>query len=106
MGNCLKDRGHPIGSTKPSALADRGRLKFEAEKKPLGELIPESMLKKMEVPKGTRWEPNLTADQARPYLAREIEDALDDLECGKDFYLAFTPRRVEIQQRAYQEFGL
>ncbi|MFC7647707.1 hypothetical protein ACFQX6_49860 [Streptosporangium lutulentum] len=25
MGNCLKDKGYPIGSTKPSALADRGR---------------------------------------------------------------------------------
>ncbi|WP_089210995.1 hypothetical protein [Streptosporangium subroseum] len=106
MGNCLKNKGYPIGSTKPSALADRGRLKFEAEKKPLGERIPESMLKKMDMPEGARWEPNLTADQARPYLAREIKDALDDLKCGKDFYPAFTPGQIEVQQRAYQEFGL
>jgi hypothetical protein len=106
MGNCLKNEGYPIGSTKPSALADRGRLKFEAEKKPLGERIPESMLKRMEVSEGARWEPDLTADQARPYLAREIKDALDDLECGKDFYPAFTPRQIEIQQRTYQEFGI
>lgn len=106
MGNCLKDKGYPIGSTKPSALADRGRLKFDTEKKPLGERIPESMLKKMDVSEGARWEPNLTADQARPYLARETKDALDDLECGKDFYPVFTPKQIELQQRAYQEFGL
>ncbi|MCG5220059.1 hypothetical protein [Streptosporangium sp. KLBMP 9127] len=106
MGSCLKAKGYTIGSTKPTAMAGRGPKRFNDEKAPLGEKIPEDTRKRLEQPEGARYEPDLNADQARPYLAREIKDALDDLECGKEFYLAFLPAELSVQQRAYREFGM
>jgi len=50
--------------------------------------------------------PSMTADEARPYLAREIKEALDDLECGKDFYPVYAPRSRDIDHRVYAEFGM
>ncbi|MEU1728538.1 hypothetical protein [Nonomuraea sp. NPDC005692] len=47
----------------------------------------------------------LTPAQAQPYLAKEIKAALDDLECGKDFYRAYTPKVEAITQRIAEEFG-
>jgi hypothetical protein len=30
---------------------------------------------------------------------------LDDLECGKDFYAVYTPKKQEIDLRVRREFG-
>ncbi|MFD0664690.1 hypothetical protein [Thermocatellispora tengchongensis] len=106
MASCLRAKGYAVGSAAPTALASRGREAFEAIKEPMGEPIPEEQRVAFDAPKGARYEPNLTIEQARPYLAREVRDALDDLECGKDFYRLYEPRRTEIEHRAYREFGL
>ncbi|MEV4400314.1 hypothetical protein [Nonomuraea sp. NPDC049607] len=62
---------------------------------------------KGELPKGKTaiFRPNLKPAQARPYLDKEIKAALKDLDCGKDFYPAYSPKAVEITSRVYQEFG-
>lgn len=62
---------------------------------------------KGELPKGETviFRPNLKPAQARPYLDKEIKAALKDLECGKDFYPAYSPKAMEITSRVYQEFG-
>ncbi|RBQ22000.1 hypothetical protein DP939_04865 [Spongiactinospora rosea] len=104
--SCLKAKGYSVPSTKPTAVASRGRERFEAVKRPMGEKIPDDVAKGLGTKKGERYEPNLTAEQARPYLDREVKDALDDLACGKDFYAAFLPAEREIEQRVHQDFGL
>jgi hypothetical protein len=91
MATCLEARGYRIGSTRPTAMAGRG---------------PADIRQEMEQPVGALFEPDLSVEQARPYLAREITDALDDLECGRDFYADFEPRRTAIEARVYAEFGL
>ncbi|MEV0149786.1 MULTISPECIES: hypothetical protein [unclassified Nonomuraea] len=62
---------------------------------------------KGELPKGETvvFRPNLKPAEARPYLDKEIKAALKDLECGKDFYPAYSPKAMEITSRVYQEFG-
>jgi hypothetical protein len=105
-GSCLKAKGYSVASTKPTAIADRGVRRFEDIKRPMGELIPDDVAKGLQAKKGERYEPALSVEQARPYLAKEVADALDDLECGKEFYAAYLPARTEIERRAYQEYGL
>ncbi|MFI7416649.1 hypothetical protein [Nonomuraea sp. NPDC049684] len=62
---------------------------------------------KGELPKGKTviFRPNLKPAQARPYLDKEIKAALKDLECGKDFYPAYSPKAMEITSGVYREFG-
>ncbi|MEU7858430.1 hypothetical protein [Nonomuraea sp. NPDC049141] len=62
---------------------------------------------KGEQPKGENviFRPNLKPAQARPYLDKEIKAALKDLECGKGFYPAYSPKAMELTSRVYQEFG-
>ncbi|MFD1538777.1 hypothetical protein [Nonomuraea guangzhouensis] len=64
---------------------------------------------KGELPKGNIetaiFLPNLKPAEARPYLDKEIKAALKDLECGKAFYPAYSPKAMEITSRVYQEFG-
>ncbi|MDF5751618.1 hypothetical protein [Spongiactinospora sp. TRM90649] len=105
-GSCLKAKGYTVASTKPTAIADRGRERFEAIKRPMGELIPEDVAKGLAAKKGERYEPNLSVEQARPYLDREVKDAMDDLECGKEFYPRYLPAHATIERRAYEEYGL
>ncbi|WP_326819243.1 hypothetical protein [Streptosporangium sp. NBC_01756] len=92
FGDCLKSKGYPVPSLKPTAMARRGMEAFRAKEAKFGPGENGSI-------------PDLAADQARPYLAREIKDALDDLECGKDFYAAYTPKEREIKLRVTREFG-
>ncbi|MFI0417560.1 hypothetical protein [Spongiactinospora sp. 9N601] len=104
--SCLKAKGYSVPSTKPTAIASRGRERFEAVKRPMGEKIPDDVAEGLGTKKVERYEPNLTVEQARPYLDREVKDALDDLACGKDFYAAFLPAQREIEQRVHRDFGL
>ena len=71
---------------------NRGREAFLAEGEKLG-------------PGEYGSQPDLTPYQARPYLAREIKAALDNLECGKDFYALYTPKKRELDLRVRREFG-
>jgi hypothetical protein len=104
MAACLKAKGYRIGSTTPSALGDRGAKTFRAEMSRIGReqrKLPESVSGDSVIVV-----PDMPADAARPYLTREIKDALDDLECGKDFYPVYTPKSREIDRRAYVEYGI
>ncbi|MFI7703034.1 hypothetical protein [Nonomuraea sp. NPDC049480] len=49
--------------------------------------------------------PHLPPATARQHANREIKAALDDLECGKDFYAAYEPKNREISERVSQMFG-
>lgn len=104
MGNCLRGKGYAVDSTEPSALAQRGHNVFHAEENSLGEKAPDA-LRPEDMPKDAVYAPDLTPDQARPYLAREIRAALDDLECGKRFYPSHEPAYGKIQREVYLEFG-
>lgn len=104
MADCLKAKGYRIDSNKPTALEDRGRVAFEAQKTEIAKNddIPDTGLEK-----GQYFEPtNLTPDEARPYLNKEVKAALDDLECGKDFYATYLPRADEIERQINAEFGM
>ncbi|MER5424434.1 hypothetical protein [Streptosporangium roseum] len=92
FGDCLKAKGYPVPSLKPTALAVRGMDAFREEEGKLG-------------PDDSGSVPDLTPAQARPYLTREIKAALDDLECGKDFYASYWPKDREIGLRVEREFG-
>ncbi|MEV0348899.1 hypothetical protein AB0H88_24245 [Nonomuraea sp. NPDC050680] len=83
-------------------MSRRSGQEFEAQKKriALNDDIPDKGL-----PDGQYYEPRIPVNTARQYLNREIKAALDDLECGKDFYAAYLPRNAEIVRRVEREFG-
>ncbi|MFF5206669.1 hypothetical protein [Streptosporangium sp. NPDC000396] len=99
FGDCLKSKGYPVNSLKPTALQTNVRDRFEKERTEAQKKRMESGA--MEKPGGLRMPPN----EARPRLAKEIKAALDDLECGKDFYAEFLPRDMKLRDKAWNEFG-
>ncbi|MEU7899005.1 hypothetical protein AB0B45_39880 [Nonomuraea sp. NPDC049152] len=103
MADCLKGQGYRVPKVNPSAMATRGSDEIRAQVVNLGKTddVDDSKL-----PEGQFYEPTLTAAQARPYLTKEIKMALDDLECGKDFYAAYLPREQEITAKVDEEYGL
>ncbi|GII86405.1 hypothetical protein Ssi03_43950 [Sphaerisporangium siamense] len=103
MAACLRRAGHAVPSATPSALVDRGPAVFLAEERRLGRRMQEPDDR---VPETAFYAPPLLPQDARPYLAREIAAALADLECGRDFYAAYEPRRMRMEHRAQAEFGL
>lgn len=104
-------KGYAVESTLPSALAGRGFARFNAEITEIGRTddISDEPLKSFGTDEDGNhrvYQPNLTPLQAGPYLTREIGDALDDLECGREFYPVYKTRYTDIQRRAHEEFGL
>ena len=65
FAECLKSKGERVTSAKPLALSVRGMDVWGEQADRLGKA-------------GT-----VTAEAARPYLAKEITSALADLECGR-----------------------
>ncbi|WP_431933946.1 hypothetical protein [Nonomuraea jabiensis] len=96
FGGCLK-----IAETRPTVLADRGRAAFTKEATGVARAQSKGSL-----PKGAVVMPQLTPEQAKPYLDKEVKAALADLECGKTFYPAYAPKARAIEERVYQEFAL
>ncbi|MEU6737671.1 hypothetical protein [Streptosporangium sandarakinum] len=39
-------------------------------------------------------------------MGGEIKDALKDLECGKSFYAAYSPKAQAARERVYREFAV
>jgi hypothetical protein len=76
FADCLKGKGYRVGSQRPSDIASSTETPFMKE---FGTLAG-----------------NATADGARPLLQREIKAALEDLECGKEFYAAYRPKLNEV----------
>ncbi|MEW9533521.1 hypothetical protein [Microbispora sp. NPDC049125] len=111
MAGCMRAKGYAIGSSTPSAMDQRGPARFQAQITEMGRAddISDDPLKAQGPGADGRYQvyqPMLSPEQARPYLTAEIADALDDLECGADFYRVYTPRVIELRGRAYAEFGL
>ncbi|MBB6349547.1 hypothetical protein FHU36_006092 [Nonomuraea muscovyensis] len=104
MADCLSGKGHRMTSTKPTALHTWGWDLFTAQKNEIAKNddIPDTGL-----PEGEYYEPSrLSPVEARRHLDREIKVALDDLECGKDFYAAYQPRFRQIERRISEQFGV
>jgi hypothetical protein len=108
MATCLTGKGYKVSSTKPSELWQRGWREFLDQEDRIGrrqrEDVPDvpSPPKKGEVKR--TFGATLTPAQAKPYLDKEIKAALDDLECGKDFYRVYTPKAEAIDQKVAAEF--
>ncbi|WP_433245517.1 hypothetical protein ACQPYK_43565 [Streptosporangium sp. CA-135522] len=99
FGGCLKRKGYPVASLKPTAMAFNSWDMFEKERTTvLNKYVGSSAGKNFASLR-------LSPGEARPYLAKEIKVALDDLECGKDFYAAFLPRQTEIWEEVWNQFG-
>lgn len=111
MATCLKGKGYSIGKTTPKAMSERGRAAFAAEEDKLGRAQHKDAPKVASSPKDDdelpmTYMPSMTPEEAKPYLNREIKAALDDLECGKDFYPVMSPRETEVNQQVNTEFGI
>ncbi len=94
-----------IKETRPSALAARGPAAFRKEATEVAKTRHKGSL-----PEGLKDEdammPDLTPEQARPYLDKEVEAALADLKCGKAFYAVYSPRARSVQEQVYREYAL
>ncbi|MFI6600827.1 hypothetical protein ACIBHX_31650 [Nonomuraea sp. NPDC050536] len=82
FADCLKGKGYRVASQRPSEIVSSTEEPFMKE---FGKLAQDK---------------NTTADQARPLLQREIKAALDDLECGKEFYATYRPKVNAVYERA------
>ncbi|MGW4471838.1 hypothetical protein ACWENQ_19395 [Nonomuraea sp. NPDC004354] len=87
FAECLKSKGERVTSAKPLALSARGMQVWGEQADQLGKAG------------------KVTAEVARPYLAKEIKSALVDLECGKDFYAAFAPLQRRLTNEARMKYG-
>lgn len=96
FGQCMKGKGYKIDALNPMAMGQRGRKLFESQLNKGNEEENGRMIMSG---------PQMTAEQAKPYLQREIKDAVDDLECGKEFYAVFMPKDQEISERVAKEIG-
>ncbi|WP_327085540.1 hypothetical protein OIE66_24670 [Nonomuraea sp. NBC_01738] len=100
FGQCMKAKGYKVAQLNPTAVEGRGRMLFASQIPGVKEV--ENGGQMIRIGEATE----LTPRQAQPYLDREIKDALDDLECGKDFYAAYLPKKETIDERVRREFGL
>ncbi|MFG6201350.1 hypothetical protein [Nonomuraea sp. JJY05] len=94
-----------VGETRPTALDGLSHTKMVRQASEVAKKAWKGELPRAPKGKTVIFRPNLKPEQAKPYLAKEIKAALKDLECGKAFYPAFSPKAVEIASRVYQEFG-
>jgi hypothetical protein len=94
-----------VGQTSPTALDGLSHTKIVRQASEVARKAWKGELPKAPKGKTVIFRPNLKPAEAKPYLAKEIKAALKDLECGKAFYPAYSPRAVEITSRVYQEFG-
>ncbi|WP_343948808.1 hypothetical protein [Nonomuraea longicatena] len=108
MADCLKAKGYPVTNTKPSEVKDVGELQVTKELARLGRAQGEKDAKTFAKREGLAPfpMPRLTADQARPHLAQEVKHAMANLDCGKDFYAAYTPKMTDLTVRLDAEYVL
>ncbi|MEV0230597.1 hypothetical protein [Nonomuraea sp. NPDC050786] len=110
MATCLKGKGYAIADTTPMAMAERGEAEFRAQEDKLGRAqmkdVPDVAPPRKEDEIPMIYAPTLTPEDAKPYLAKEIKAALDDVDCGKDFYPAYLPKESEIRARVNDQYGM
>ncbi|MCA2220501.1 hypothetical protein [Nonomuraea aurantiaca] len=102
MGDCVKGKGYRVDSVSPTSMADRGYREFSAQ---MNAIAKKQGLVDEDAGENTVYQPRLSPATANQYLAKEIKAALDDLECGKDFYADFYPKSGRIGDRLDSEFG-
>ncbi|MFF0772056.1 hypothetical protein ACFYUK_24440 [Nonomuraea wenchangensis] len=107
MATCLKGKGYTVSDTKPTAMAGRGELTFLDQQSKLGRKQQGDQPGPPKMTKDTKQfqMPTLTPQEAKPYLTKEIKAALDDLECGKDFYAAYLPKESVLQRQVNDRFA-
>ncbi|MGI5486681.1 hypothetical protein [Microtetraspora malaysiensis] len=109
MAGCLKEKGYPVGKTTPTAMSNRGLFAFLDLSDKLGRKqrdLPEVAPPVKDGQLKMTYQPDLSAAEAKPYLDREIKAALDDLECGKDFYAVISPKEEAVNRQIFDEFGM
>ncbi|MGV9386291.1 hypothetical protein ACWDRB_61545 [Nonomuraea sp. NPDC003707] len=94
-----------VGETRPTALDGLSHTKIVRQASEVARKAWKGELPKAPKGKTVIFRPNLKPAEAKPYLDKEIKAALKDLECGKAFYPAYSPKAVEITSRVYREFG-
>ncbi|MFB4291606.1 hypothetical protein ACBI99_28420 [Nonomuraea sp. ATR24] len=97
---CLRAKGYPVSTEKPSQISHLEEERFRAKLSALGREQNPGAEPGMEVM------PTLTREEAMPHLREEISSALDDLECGKEFFPAYHPRHRVATDRLRDEWGL
>ncbi|MEU4540121.1 hypothetical protein AB0G15_35305 [Streptosporangium sp. NPDC023825] len=97
-GDCLRGRGVRVTSLKPTEIEMSAQSHFEAG---LG-----AVAQRKDGVKGGVYTPAFSAQEAAPYLAREVKAAIEDLECGKDFYAAHRPKDNEVSEKVRRELGV
>ncbi|MFI7423449.1 hypothetical protein [Nonomuraea sp. NPDC049684] len=105
MATCLTGKGYSITDTKPTALSTRGEREFMRQQDKIGRRQQDNLPPAKKTATGTFTMPNLTPEDAKPYLAKEIKAGLDDLECGKDFYAAYTPKETALLQKIDDQYA-
>ncbi|MFI6476391.1 hypothetical protein ACIBH1_00580 [Nonomuraea sp. NPDC050663] len=98
---CLQDKGYKVDSSQPVAVAKRGRDEFGKEMSKFQKEMGgggKGMGKVVAL--------EITPEQAKPLLDKEIKAALDDLECGKAFYAEYQPKSLALQTRVKGEYGV
>jgi hypothetical protein len=101
MAGCLKDKGYRVESAQPVTIADRGREEFRKE---MSKFTKEMGGGGQGVGKVMALE--ITPEQAKPLLDKEIKVALDDLECGREFYAEYQPKALALKEKVKSEFGM
>ncbi|SDH21947.1 hypothetical protein SAMN05421505_112221 [Sinosporangium album] len=96
FGDCMKVKGYTISSLKPVQIANRGATHFLDLSTIATESSPEQSPQEQEKRK----------QQDKAHLDKEIKDALDDLECGKEFYAAYMPKESDVTQKVQDEYGV
>ncbi|MEU0568706.1 hypothetical protein ABZ297_25465 [Nonomuraea sp. NPDC005983] len=85
FAECLRSKGQVVSSSAPNGVNSNGPGIWMDQLRKLGG--------------------NVSAGKARPYLAKEVKAALDDLECGKDFYAVYNPKFARLTIEARTKFG-
>ncbi|WP_283133603.1 hypothetical protein [Rhizohabitans arisaemae] len=88
--DCLKGKGYQVADVKPIGILWAVPQVFQDQFQGLAKA-------KQDAGGKGRTELIVTPQEARPYLAREIKAALEDLECGKEFHAAFGPKRDRLK---------
>ncbi|WP_327089410.1 hypothetical protein OIE66_01940 [Nonomuraea sp. NBC_01738] len=111
MAACLKGKGQAVPKVTPRKLNSNGSDRFMAQEDRLGRRQMDDVPDEAPEPKDEYtipmiYAPQLTPTQARPYLNREIKAAMDDLECGREFYAAYLPKERAMVSAMADEIGM
>ncbi|MEU6711193.1 hypothetical protein ABZ897_06890 [Nonomuraea sp. NPDC046802] len=110
MATCLKGKGYAISKAVPTAMENRGQEEFLVQEDKLGRQqrddVPDVAPPAKDDKPPMYYAPTLTPAQARPYLNKEIKAAVDDLDCGKDFYPAYYPKSSAVSRKINEQFGM